>query len=261
MKKLFALLLVAALLLSVQASAFAIGLNIVVQYDELSQGSSGEVVKNLQLLLRDLGYFQDKVDHVFGHSTGAAVFNFQRVNGLPATGVADPATHEAIYQNEALPAPELPALRFGEVALDHEEGSIDCKLLNETGETIEELYFWLICFDKDGQILTEEGLAEESAPLPAPLGGPFALSGEEESYRIPCPFQDQVFEAFAGVCGYRTESGTVVLYTPEQVFFACSEGSLLVPVSAEAPAPAEELRFEAECSYADLGLKDFLSIP
>lgn len=256
MKKVLAFLMIAILLLSVQTSAFGIGLNIEIRYDELSQEDVGEVVKNLQLLLRDLGYFQDTVDQKFGHSTGAAVFNFQRVNGLPATGVADPTTHEALYQNEALPAPELPALRISAVTVDQKEGAIDCTILNETDETITELYFWLVCLDKDGQLLSEEGTAE-----PAPLGGFFTLSGGEESYRVTCAFAGQVQTAFAGICGYRTESGAVTRYAPDQVFFACSDGSVLIPLNREEPEPAEELVFDVALNCEELGLTDFARIP
>ena len=261
MKKILSFLLIAVFLISLQTSAFAISLNIEVHYDELDQGDSGDVVKNLQLLLRDLGYFTDTVDHVYGHSTADAVFNFQRMNGLPATGVADSVTHEAVYQNEALPAPALPQLRFSELVLDHEGDTIDCTLCNETGEAITDLYYWVICYNLDGQILSGEGTEEESASLPEPQGGLLTMSAGEETLQIPCPFKDQVYKAFAGVCGYRTESGMVMVYAPEQVFFACSDGAVLVPVSLEDPAPAEELQFETTCSYGDLGLKDFAGIP
>ena len=256
MKKILAFLMTAILLLSVQTSAFGIGLNIEIRYDELKQGDVGDVVKNLQLLLRDLGYFQDTVDQKFGHSTGAAVFNFQRVNGLPATGVADPVTHEALYQNEALPAPALPELRVSAVTMDLKEGAIECTVRNETGEPIPEFYIWLVCLDKEGQLLTEEGSAE-----PLPIGGAYSLSVEEGNYRIPCAFAGQVYEAFAGICTYRTESGGVTLYAPDQVFFACSEGSVLIPMNLEEPESAEGLAFDATVSPEELGLTDFSRIP
>ena len=256
MKKILAFLMTAILLLSVQTSAFGIGLNIEIRYDELKQGDVGDVVKNLQLLLRDLGYFQDTVDQKFGHSTGAAVFNFQRVNGLPATGVADPVTHEALYQSEAMPAPPLPALRVSAVTVDRKEGVIDCTVRNETGEPIPEFYIWLVCLDKDGQLLSDEKTGE-----PLPVNGAYGISGEEGNYQISCAFTEQVHEAFAGICTYRTESGGVTLYAPDQVFFACSEGSMLIPMNLEEPESAEELAFDATVSPEELGLTDFSRIP
>ena len=52
--------------------------------------SSG--VKNLQQMLADCGYLNDKVDGVFGKNTEAAVKAFQKGAGLNADGVAWPQT-------------------------------------------------------------------------------------------------------------------------------------------------------------------------
>lgn len=62
----------------------------------------GQPVRSLQTMLRVLGehddqYFNVVPDGIYGQQTMAAVSNFQRVHGLPVTGVADQATWEAIH--------------------------------------------------------------------------------------------------------------------------------------------------------------------
>ena len=62
----------------------------------------GQPVRSLQTMLRVLGEHDDKYfnlvpDGIYGQQTMAAVSNFQRVHGLPVTGVADQTTWEAIH--------------------------------------------------------------------------------------------------------------------------------------------------------------------
>ena len=62
----------------------------------------GQPVRSLQTMLRVLGehddqYFNLVPDGIYGQQTMAAVSNFQRLHGLPVTGVADQATWEAIH--------------------------------------------------------------------------------------------------------------------------------------------------------------------
>lgn len=66
----------------------------------LREGSSGDVVRELQHMLSALGY-PLRVDGVFGVDTQTAVKAFQRDHGLVADGVVGPRTHEAI--RKALP--------------------------------------------------------------------------------------------------------------------------------------------------------------
>lgn len=67
----------------------------------LQSGSAGEAVGQLQLQLRDLGYFQGECDGVFGDATFAAVERFQMANGLSETGAADRSTQ--LRLNEGTP--------------------------------------------------------------------------------------------------------------------------------------------------------------
>lgn len=62
----------------------------------------GQPVRSLQTMLRVLGEHDDKYfnlvpDGIYGQQTMSAVSNFQRVHGLPVSGVADQTTWEAIH--------------------------------------------------------------------------------------------------------------------------------------------------------------------
>lgn len=74
------------------------------EYAALSSGSSGSAVKKLQTALNERGYYSKTIDGVYGKGTAAAVQEFQRANGLDATGVADSATQKLLYQSSAAPA-------------------------------------------------------------------------------------------------------------------------------------------------------------
>lgn len=65
---------------------------------ELKNGSVGPDVKAMQQALKDLGWTFPKYgcDGEFGSETEANVKGFQRVAGLPVTGVFDKATYEAL---------------------------------------------------------------------------------------------------------------------------------------------------------------------
>lgn len=56
----------------------------------------GEDIRELQLRLQQLGFFQDSCDGVYGPSTATAVRNFQKAKKLPAKGSVDQATWKAL---------------------------------------------------------------------------------------------------------------------------------------------------------------------
>ncbi len=64
----------------------------------------GSQVKRVQRLLRRHD-FPIRVDGVYGRSTAAAVRAFQRVHGVPATGIVGPATYRALLQSVSRPKP------------------------------------------------------------------------------------------------------------------------------------------------------------
>ncbi|MED5046162.1 peptidoglycan-binding protein, partial [Geobacillus stearothermophilus] len=67
--------------------------------DTLAIGSRGAAVSDLQRRLKQLGYFRyPQITGYYGAVTADAVKQFQRANGLPATGRADRATLERLKQ-------------------------------------------------------------------------------------------------------------------------------------------------------------------
>lgn len=60
------------------------------------EGSRGQEVTAVQTALKDLGYFKDKVDGIFGPKTKAAVIAFQKDYGLTADGIAGKNTLKAL---------------------------------------------------------------------------------------------------------------------------------------------------------------------
>lgn len=86
--------LVLALLLALTAPALA--------YEELSKGSKGDAVVELQNKLNELGYSVGTADGVWGNKTNKAVTLFQRLNGLSETAIADQQTQEVLYSGKAV---------------------------------------------------------------------------------------------------------------------------------------------------------------
>ncbi len=66
------------------------------EYDVLKYGYAGEDVAQLQSRLASLKYYDGKTSGVYSQAVAAAVENFQKDNGLKATGFADAETQEAI---------------------------------------------------------------------------------------------------------------------------------------------------------------------
>ncbi|MBR6668314.1 MAG: peptidoglycan-binding protein [Clostridia bacterium] len=72
-------------------------------HDTLSKGSKGTAVVELQESLYNLGYLSE-VTGEYDNATVEAVKNFQRRNGLSATGKADNETQRVLYSGSAKPA-------------------------------------------------------------------------------------------------------------------------------------------------------------
>ena len=70
-------------------------------YIELSKGSSGTAVYNLQQRLIALGWLSGGADGSFGDNTRNAVSAFQNAAGLTANGVADTLTQQYLYSVDA----------------------------------------------------------------------------------------------------------------------------------------------------------------
>ncbi|MGN0457045.1 MAG: spore cortex-lytic enzyme [Acutalibacteraceae bacterium] len=60
------------------------------------QGSRGDEVTAIQTKLRESGYYNGKIDGVFGSGTKNALISFQKDNGLAADGIAGTKTLQAL---------------------------------------------------------------------------------------------------------------------------------------------------------------------
>lgn len=69
----------------------------------LNKGCSGEDVLTLQSELKELGYYEDKLNGYFGTATSRATAAFQKKNKLDITGEADYGTLELLYSPKAKP--------------------------------------------------------------------------------------------------------------------------------------------------------------
>ncbi len=94
MRKFRLLLPLTALLLCFILSAAAAG------YMSLSEGDTGGAVDALKARLYELGYFKTtKFSRAYNATTADRVRQFQKLNGLEETGVADPAMQELLYSD------------------------------------------------------------------------------------------------------------------------------------------------------------------
>lgn len=74
--------------------------------DSLKLGDEGDAVKNLQVRLSELGYLFVQPTGLYGEGTQQSVMDFQYVNKLKITGVADEETVNLMFGADALARPE-----------------------------------------------------------------------------------------------------------------------------------------------------------
>ena len=72
-------------------------------YETLQQGDQNEDVLALQTRLDELGYLDTEYDGHYGEYTAGCVIEFQRVNGLEETGIADAETQRLLFSDYAKP--------------------------------------------------------------------------------------------------------------------------------------------------------------
>ncbi|GIW48054.1 MAG: hypothetical protein KatS3mg078_1931 [Deltaproteobacteria bacterium] len=68
-----------------------------------AKGSRGEVIKRIQIKLKECGFDPGGIDGVFGRYTQRAVFSFQRIMGLSPTGEVDVSTWDKLI-GEKIPS-------------------------------------------------------------------------------------------------------------------------------------------------------------
>ena len=74
-------------------------------YNTLRPDDRGEAVRNLQYTLYELGYYDGRIDGIYGQTTSDAVRSFQIENKLtPVDGIAGKNTLNRLYSSDAIPA-------------------------------------------------------------------------------------------------------------------------------------------------------------
>ena len=68
---------------------------------ELKVGTTSDEVKKMKERLTELGYYDAEITTYFGEYTGECLKLFQEAAGLEATGIADQATLDALYAEDA----------------------------------------------------------------------------------------------------------------------------------------------------------------
>ena len=77
------------------------------QGKRLQAGNSGDEVKKLQTALAGAGFYDTPADGEFGEATRRAVAEYQRANGLEATGIADSSTLLRLYEGQSVTREEF----------------------------------------------------------------------------------------------------------------------------------------------------------
>lgn len=78
------------------------GTNTSISYSTIRPGDEGSSVTNLQYTLYELGYYDDKVDGIYGATTSDAVRAFQIQNDVsPVDGIAGNKTLQKLYSSSA----------------------------------------------------------------------------------------------------------------------------------------------------------------
>ena len=90
-----------------------------VYYQDLQKGDESSDVTRLQSRLSTLYYLSDGIDGIYGSNTESAIKYFQKHNDLEETGIADEATQEKLYSEDAVPTAK-PTL---EPASKHSKGN------------------------------------------------------------------------------------------------------------------------------------------
>ena len=67
----------------------------------LRKGSRGKEVKQLQTELKKQGFYNGRIDGIFGSATQKAVKSFQKKNGLKEDGIAGPLTLQKLYADSS----------------------------------------------------------------------------------------------------------------------------------------------------------------
>ena len=146
------------------------------EYRTLRTGDSSEAVRRLKLRLYDLGYFKKENNNTrYTDSTADVIELFQKDNGLPVTGEADPQTQATLFDDRVLARAgsskeikylsnrEQPLyIQKAEITSYSFHGSIQVSIRNNSGSRLTAFGLKIIPYFRDGSPADmKETFAEE----------------------------------------------------------------------------------------------------
>ena len=118
---------------------------VVPEYIELTKGSKGDEVVNMQKRLIELGYLTGSADGAYGNGTAGAVSKFQSQHNLSATGTADVETQKLLFSAEAQQAIVYEKLDYKGVSRDPDD--YEGRYVSFAGKVVQILeYDSYVCF-------------------------------------------------------------------------------------------------------------------
>ena len=194
---------------------------------ELKNGSKGQSVSDLQTRLKELGYYSKSIDGDFSNGTKQAVMQFQSRNNLEADGIATVETIQAIYSDDAVPAPKLPSVLVTKVSFG---STTKVTVTNNLDVTVDEVSIRVFPYDENGEVFLT------------------LSSGDADYYTLACPFpinkkiapgKSQTFAldtsniacynvktASACITQYHTSDGFRYDFAANQLYFMHSDGTV-----------------------------------
>ncbi len=165
--------------------------------------ASGTSVSDLQLRLRELGYYTGEVDGKNGPATKAAVRAFQAQHGLTADGIAGPLTWEKLNSPEAHPMTLTDTLSGTQPLLVNRTHTVDAGFIPADlvliSDIIQEKYITLNSSGMQGVREAVEALKEMLQAAHAEGVTPWKI---RESYRT---WQDQQTILNNRIAGYEKD--------------------------------------------------------
>lgn len=157
------------------------------QLGDRDEADGAAYIVMMQNQLRQLGFLKGSADGVFGEATQTAVKQFQRLNGLEQTGIADAQMQELLFSDVAVlttPSPENPVV-FGSEPVRVQSklvewgfliGSVDGKLGKSSEAAIKRFKTYV------HEVAPQEP-TPSPAPTPTPTPEPTTAPGELPSVR------------------------------------------------------------------------------
>ncbi|MBQ1507658.1 MAG: peptidoglycan-binding protein [Ruminococcus sp.] len=133
-------------------------------------GDESETVKAIQEQLAKLGYFEIEISGLFGEYTEQAIKNFQLANGLPATGIVDEETYNALFAQQVVsnpysePEAEEPAVQSGPSQLPSSVSASDLIIANDANQSYSNAASAVV---KKTNKVTEKALSKSSTVIPS----------------------------------------------------------------------------------------------